>query len=70
MKHVYRAVLRAGYIEVHFDFDAAENAIQFCTNALEHMTDREYGKECNIVIKKINVEQEKAAEAEAEEEDN
>ena len=70
MRHIYRVVLRASYIEVHFDFDAVEDAVQFCTVALASMTDREDGKECTMVIKKINVEQEQAAEAEAEEEDN
>lgn len=70
MGHIYRVVLRASYIEVHFDFANAEDAVQFCTVALCAMTDREDGKECTMVIKKINVEQEKAAEAEAEKEDN
>lgn len=70
MKHIYRVILRAGYIEVHFDFLAAEDAIKFCDDALRHLTDRKDGKECTMVIKKINVEQEKAAEAEAEKEDN
>lgn len=65
MGHIYRVVLRVSYCEVHFDFDCAEDAVKFCTVALEQMTDREDGKECTIVIKKINVEQEKA-----EEEDN
>ena len=68
MGHIYRAVLKINYYEVHFDFEVSEDAVRFCTEALEHMTDREDGKECTIVIKKINVEQEKAAEAE--EEDN
>lgn len=70
MGHIYRVVLRASYIEVHFDFTSAEDAVQFCTVALSAMTDREDDKECTIVVKKINVEQEKAAEAEAEKEDN
>lgn len=68
MGHIYRVVLKLNYYEVHFDFEASEDAVKFCAEALEHMTDREDGKECTITIKKINVEQEKAAEAE--EEDN
>ena len=60
--------MKINYYEVHFDFEASEDAVRFCAEALEHMTDREDGKECTIAIKKINVEQEKAAEAE--EEDN
>lgn len=70
MGHIYRVVLKLNYYEVHFDFEASEDAVRFCAEALEHMTDREDGKECSIAIKKINIEQEKAAEAEAEEEDN
>ena len=68
MGHIYRVILKINYYEVHFDFEASEDAVRFCAEALEHMTDREDGKECTIAIKKINVEQEKAAEAE--EEDN
>lgn len=68
MGHIYRVVLKLNYYEVHFDFEAPEDAVRFCAEALEHMTDREDGKECTLAIKKINVEQEKAAEAE--EEDN
>ena len=68
MGHIYRVILKINYYEVHFDFEASEDAVRFCAESLEHMTDREDGKECTIAIKKINVEQEKAAEAE--EEDN
>lgn len=68
MGHIYRVVLKLNYYEVYFDFESPEDAVAFCTQALVHMTDREDGKECTMVIKKINVEQEKAAEAE--EEDN
>ena len=63
-KHVYRVVLRAGYIEVHFDFESSEDAVRFCTTALRHMTDREDGKECTMVIKKINVQKELEEESE------
>lgn len=70
MGHIYRVVLKLNYYEVHFDFESPEDAVVFCTQALAHMTDREDGKECTMAIKKINVEREKAAEAEAEEEDN
>lgn len=70
MEYVYRVVLKINYYEVHFDFEASEDAVRFCTEALEHMTDREDGKECTMVIKKINVEKENAAEAESDEEDN
>lgn len=68
MGHIYRVVLKVNYYEVHFDFEASEDAVRFCSEALRRMTDREDGRECTMVIKKINVEQEKAAEAE--EEDN
>lgn len=64
MEHVYRVVLRAGYIEVHFDFEASEDAVRFCSDALCHMTDREDGKECSMVVKKINVQKELEEEKE------
>ena len=64
MEHVYRVVLRADYIEVHFDFEASEDAIIFCSEALRHMTDREDGKDCFMVIKKINVQKELEEEKE------
>ena len=70
MGHIYRVILRVSYYEVHFDFNDATDAVQFCTVGLASMTDREDGKECTMVIKKINVEKEKAAEAETEKEDN
>lgn len=68
MGHIYRVILKVSYCEVHFDFNDCATAVNFCAAALEHMTDREDGKECTMVVTKINVEQEKAAEAD--EEDN
>lgn len=70
MEYIYRVVLKINYYEVHFDFKDSVAAVNFCAAALDHMTDREDGKECHMTVKKINVEKEKAAEAETEKEDN
>lgn len=70
MNYIYRVVLSVSYYEVHFDFTDAGEAVNFCTVGLMKMTEREDGKDCHMVIKKINIEKEKAAEAEAEKEDN
>lgn len=69
MEHVYRVVLKVSYVQVHFDFNCADDAVRFCSNALRHMTDREDGKECTMVIKKINVQQELEEEAKESEEE-
>ncbi len=67
MDYIYRVVLTVGYYEVHFDFADAGEAVNFCTVGLMKMTDREDGKDCHMVIKKINIEQEKAAKADKKE---
>ena len=58
MKYIYRVVLSVSYIELHFDFDNPSSAIDFCATALEKMTDRKDSKNCSMVVKKINLEEE------------
>ena len=66
MKHIYRVVLSVSYVEVHFDFECCEDAVRFCTTALRTMTDREDGKNCSMVVKKINIEKELKEDSEEE----
>lgn len=64
----YRVIIKASYVEVHFDFDNAEEAARFAITAIEHLTLREDGKDCFITFTKVDVVKE-AEEEKKEEED-
>ena len=67
MKISFRVVINVGYYAAWFDFEDAEQACIFATNALTHLTPNEDNrKETSISIRVVDLEAEKEKEDEDE----